>query len=365
MKKYPFPLHELLAKLGLSRPTFKYKPSPAPEERLKSSIRFDDELRQWIQLQADHLGVSLQDFVTITMRGVMHATESPETSEIDIAVSRFYSLFHSQKIPLLDIPLFFDEGVLQAADVNNKSAIVNLISHKKNRMRLQEAFGVNESWLMGTEDKVYPEYSFYKSLSSICAELTKLKRRYVSDLRVVFYHPAGTSAQTLFDRTLPSNESIDPNDSLSSKIVIEYSEVIGGRSVIQYLHWDRSMYWDHWRSRDHMLSLIYFAEKNGIFLNAYSIYDKGTLDAITSNEHLFSHDRHKLGHRFDIDQFAWQKDDRNPFRDRLDRIKQYLVDERCQFYWDILRDPSRYQNVDAFLDFREPLQSKDDESEGR
>ncbi|WP_432459256.1 hypothetical protein [Agarivorans sp. QJM3NY_25] len=348
MKKVKLSLFDILARLGGSAPIIVEPPPSDPnEKRVTQSVRFPPDVRHWITTQADHLGVSVQDFISLTMKGVMVTTNSPQTDDFDTMVMRFFQLFKAHGVATADIPHFLPEGSISRSGLRDNNKIIDLLDDPVVE-HICSIFGVQESWLKGKSDYPYRSRRFYKNLTAILVEITRHKLKTGRKVDVLFLTESGVKLDELAQMAKES----DGRDSDSYvHVILKLEKRVNGQDIITYQLWD-SLPWDYWRSRQHAKALIYFCDKTQNFTSAYSI-EKDKLSDFVSGQKLLtnisSHGQHWL-----LDELVWD-DDRNPERWELAEIKKYFSEQGGDPYMFAVRYTHKIKNRDEFISGKEPL----------
>ncbi|QFT57149.1 hypothetical protein [Microbulbifer sp. THAF38] len=350
MKKVKLSLFDILARLGSSAPTKVDLPPIDPTEgRVTQSVRFPPKVRQWINAHAEHLGVSVQDFISLTMKGVMETTSSPQTDELDTMVMRFFLLFESHGIATADIPNFLPPNSITRSELRDTNKIIDLMDGPVFE-HLQKLFGIERDWLKGSSDCAYRSRQFYKNLPAILSEITRYKLKTGNSVNVLFLTRSGVE---LAELAKIKNEDCETNDYEYIHIVLKFEKRVGSQTIATYQLWD-SLPWGYWRSRYHAKALIYFCDKTQNYTAAYSLSQEKLNDFICGRALFPGIERH--GNRWLLDELAWD-DDRNPERDELTAIKRYFKEQGGEPYLNAIRHPypPKIKNYDAFLAGAEPL----------
>lgn len=347
-------LFDILARLGGSAPTNVELPPVDPAEgRVTQSVRFPPDVRYWINTQAEHLGVSVQDFISLTMKGVMTTTNSPQTDEFDTMVMRFFLLFESHGIATADIPNFLPPNSITRSELRDTNKIIDLIDDPVIE-HLQDIFGIEGDWLKGSSDYAYKSRRFYKHLPAVLSEITRHKLKTGNSVDVLFLTRSGVE---LAELAKIKNEDYETNGYEYVRVVLKLQKCVGGQNITTYQLWD-SLPWDYWRSRHHAKALMYFCDKTQNYTSAYSL-DQEKLSDFTSGRALLpSIEKH--GHHWLLDELVWD-DDRNPERDELATIKNYFKEQRGEPYLYAIRHPHKIKNYDAFIAGIESLKIEDND----
>ncbi|NRA89530.1 MAG: hypothetical protein HRU43_00070 [Simkaniaceae bacterium] len=144
------------------------------------TIRAEPQLKEFFEIQADNLGVSLHDFIIMTLRSVMHASLPQVNTEIDLCSERFVDAFKKHDIPVIDIPKFFKEGEILRSDLKSSDSLLNKLSESVLR-RTSELFSISIDWLKGSSntisncyEKAYNSF-WYKETQSLLERIRQHK----------------------------------------------------------------------------------------------------------------------------------------------------------------------------------------------
>jgi hypothetical protein len=348
MKKIKLSLFDILARLGSSAPT-NIPPPPvnASEGRVTQSVRFPPDVRNWISTQAEHLGVSVQDFISLTMKGVMVTTDSPKTDELDTMVMRFFLLFEAHGIATADILDFLPEHSISRSELRNNDKIINLLD-KKVIDHLIGIFGINGDWLKVKSDYMYESKRFYKYLPAVLSEITRHKLKTGKSVDVLFLTKSGIGLKELSEIKKGEYENTNYEHVY---VVLKLKKVINGHNISTYQLWD-NLPWDYWRSRHHAKALMYFCEKTQNYISAYSLNSEELATLTSGRGELSNIEKH--GNHFLIDELVWD-DERNPEREELPTIKNYFKEQKGEPYLHAIRHPFNIKNYDKFINGDESL----------
>lgn len=336
MTKLKLSLFDIFARLAGSAP--KNVPAIDPDEnpgRPTNTIRFPPDLRAWITAQADHMGISVQDFVSLTMQGIRIATESPETDEYDTMAMRFFSLFKSHDIPSADIPKFLPEGInIKRSDLRDPNKIIDLLDDKVMN-HLADFFNVKRNWLKGLNEYPHESHMFYKNLPAILGEIIRHKS-FECEPKVYFLTKAGIGLKEL-------TSSIDDDKGVNTHVyvVLEIKKRMGDNMISTYQLWD-SLPWDYWRSRYFAKSLLLFCDKAQISRYAYQIQNE---ELLWGRELLTNI---KKGNIWHLEELVWD-DDRNPELYELPKIKEFFEEQKGNLFLDAYRYPYKIKNRERFM----------------
>lgn len=143
------------------------------EEELKkkfsTTIRLEPQVRKFIEYYSKTLGVSLQDFVAMTMKAVMVSTFKPDKSKEELRKERFFDIFKKHNISACDIPSCLGGNKIRKSDLLNSWNIDDLIDQDVIRT-ISDLFNVNPLWLEGFQDQSVIEPQ------NLCLDLTAARQ---------------------------------------------------------------------------------------------------------------------------------------------------------------------------------------------
>lgn len=341
MKQPRFSLPDIFARLARSAPVDIEPPEPESSGRVTQSVRFPPEIRHWIAAQAKHCEISQQDFITLTMKGVMEASKSDHAEPLDLIVLRFFQLFKAHGIATADIPDFLPADTLLRSELRDNDKIVNCLTPAVVQ-HLEALFHINGDWLLAKSDYIYQPRLLSKNLPSILGELTRQKLRHYQSMEVLFLTPTGIRLNEL--AAIKDGEG--GNDRfLYVYVVVKINQQVAGQQITTYQLWD-GLAWDHQPSRLLAKALLYFGDRARIYPTAYNL-ETGFLNDIASGKAMLSRIPTE-GQRWDIEELAWD-DDRNTELDELDRVKAYFKKEGGEDYLTAIRDSTQISNLKEFM----------------
>lgn len=348
-KDAKFSLTDIFARLTQSAPTVKDLPTPEPDQgRVTQSIRFPPDLRQWVAAQADHFGISQQDFISLTIKGVKEASQSPHADALDIIASRFFRLFDEHNVATADIPDFLPPGTLSRSDLRDNDAIVNSLT-KPVIEHLENTFYIDGDWLLNKSNYIYKRQRFYKFLPTILAELTRLKHRPSHHgVEVLFLTPTGMRLEKLAELKASENDknkTYSKDQYTNVHVVVKVKKTVNGHDITAYQLWD-ALPWDYWRSRYHAKALLHFCDKTRVYPTAFNL-EKGLLQEVVAGKIMLPCIE-KLGEHWYIEELSWDEE-RNTERDELETIREYFVEQRGKPYLTAIREPYKIKNYDEFI----------------
>jgi len=318
MKRIKLSLFDILARLAQTAPT-QSNPPDESEGRVTHSIRFPADVRQWITMQSDHLGVSIQDFVSLTMKGVMLTTNSPQTDDFATMVMRFFLLFKAHDIATADIPSFLPENTLARSELRDANKIIDALNDDVIK-HLATIFEIDGNWLKGKTNRIYKTRTFYKSLSSVAQEMIRLKSKSQSNVYVWFLTRSGIGLKEL---AAIRHEENSHRHYENVQVILKHDKTVNGYEITTYQLWD-NLSWDYWRSRYYAKALIYFCNAANFYVSAYSLQENVLSDIIAGKE--FLSDIRQKGQHWTIDELTWDQEC-NPERDELQAIEDFYKEE--------------------------------------
>lgn len=341
-KRTNLSLPEVFARLFSSAPIVNLpEGSHDSEGRKTTSVRFPHDVHQWIHSQADHMGISVQAFVATTMKGVMHSTMSPETTELDVMLMRFFMLFRMHDIGTADIPKFLLPGSLRRPDLRYPDKVLDSLDDEQ-IAHLSEIFGVTAEWLKGRSDAIYKKRDFYKFLPSILGELTCHQLKTGKDFRVIFLTEDGVELPELRQNRL----NLNGRDSLYVHVIVALNKSVNGVEITTFQVWD-SLRWDYEPTRLHAKSLIYFCDKaRSCFISGRS-FKHEMLSSIVSG-YGFVPKLTGLRDRWTLDELVWG-DERNPELDELASVERFFDKNGGRDYLNALNPLYEIENREEFL----------------
>jgi hypothetical protein len=311
------------------------------DKKVATTIRFDARTRQYIEAQADHFGISVQEFVALTFRAIMVAGSEPQSTEFELMVDRFVEVFSSHGIPMADITRMLPDTTLVNSDFLSKKELLNKLDESIIN-QVAALFLVRPEWLKGTDNKPvdYHSLRLYKNLHGFARKLALHSKNYRT-VSVIFIAEEGLS----FEKLLGANKSGDAVPAVNVGVIIEMEAVVNGISYRRYEVGDLER-WNYWRCRHHLKALMMFCEKSSL---SYS----GVLLSRSQIEQLFYGKVLPIGvmesfkRTWYPDQFLWE-DERNTELFELDDIKKVCTEAKVEDYATAIQQPYRVQNWSDF-----------------
>jgi hypothetical protein len=249
-------------------------------ESTGTTIRFDPELRKFLNAQAEAMGVSLSSMVTLILTGVMRSTVVNEDArgQADLIWSRFRQLFDLHKIDIASIAEVMADSQLTPAVVCDRDRLLDVMVDPLVET-LAKKFSVNRSWLLGEDPHpgVSPK-SWYVINTPIYNRIFELCGR-GNRPEILFVH--GINDKLVTTR----NEDRQPDAQVY--VFFRYRETTSsGSSYYLFESWE-GLPWDYSKSRHELKQLMMVASKRhpnlSISMEGYKIPDD-ELDSLLKRE---------------------------------------------------------------------------------
>lgn len=293
-------------------------------KKIATTIRLDPATKEFIETQADHMGISVQEFVSMTLKAIMKSTLEPQANELHLMADRVMEAFAVHGVAVADIPSLLPNGAVQRSDFLNRNDLVNKLDTKLIQ-HIAELFDLNPEWLRGVQQNshTFCKHRWYKNVSGFAHWLCVLKRN-ARRIRVLFVAEDGTSLESLA-RARVEGDSIA---SVNIGVVIEKEISINNIGYTSYEVWE-SERWNYWRCRYCLKAMMMFCEKAGI------TYDGILLPPSSFRELFYGNTLAKeLITRFELwypDTFLWN-DPQNLELIELDTIKSFYLESGAERY---------------------------------
>ncbi len=346
MPKNKLSLSELVAHLLRTAP----KAIPTEEHgdsRVTTSIRLSPELRTWVKSQAEHLDISIQDFITLTLKGVMEASQHTDATELDTVVTRFFQLFKAHGIDVIDIPKYLPSKQLKTSDLKHNEKIIDYLTDEV-LDELSCTFNIEKNWLKGADDLAHSNANtFYKNFSAITSELTKLSilGTGVRDLELYLITPPEITLESL--NICRKKEIRHPEHEVC--VVIKHKKLINDNYVDTYQLWD-TLPWGYELSRYYLKSLMYFCDQASIYISGQRV-PRDIFNNASSGKALLS-EVFDISQHWYLEELVWN-DERNTELDELQAIIDFFKKENGNLFLDAIKRPYQIKNREAFLDGKE------------
>ncbi len=224
------------------------------------SIRFAPEVRKFIEHQATNLNCSVQDIVSMSMTSIMRATETPQSSGLDLMCARFRYLFEAYEIPAADIPRVLAPSAIRRSDLMHNETLVDALTDDV-VANISNVFNINSDWIKGCSDYVIPRNghgSWYKHINRVAFRIACAGYDGYS-VSVIFVSQT-TSGESTAEAFLKAEANGDNDDRLPIGVVLQLSKEIGGKRIqtFQVLGAER---WNYSRCRYHLKYLALFCKR--------------------------------------------------------------------------------------------------------
>lgn len=155
-----FSVLRLLSNLANSAP-----PSPilSAEEvdgdKINTTLRLEPVVRQFVEEQADHYGVSTQQFIAMMLKGLMSGGSHEVVHQTSLMESRIYDIFARNKLSPVKVAAILSSFGVTAPMLKDPQKLLSLMTPEV-IFFLSEKFGVAENWLSGMSDNVFEVVNF-------------------------------------------------------------------------------------------------------------------------------------------------------------------------------------------------------------
>jgi len=315
------------------------------QRRIPTTIRLEPNVKAFIERHAAGTGLSIQDFISMTLRAVMVASDSPKLSELDLVVSRFFDLFESYQVNTVDIPLFLPESRLKRADLEHRDRVLNVLD-RDTIGHLAKTFMVNPTWLNGTSSQCV-EHSqigrWYKAPANFARALLKFKYQdSVKRMSVTFV----TNEHVNLDRLDEARREEDSIGSVDVTPVISLSVQVAGVEFEVFEIWERQR-WNYINCRLGLKAMIMFCEKARVSVDGISLPQEKYRDFIAMTA-LPSSALTRPYRTWKIEDVVWDSD-QNLERAELEEVTKYYTSESLPCYEKALSGWDRPTNLDRVL----------------
>jgi len=309
------------------------------DKRIGTTVRFEPAVKRFIELQATHLGISNQEFVSMTLKAVMNATLQPQSNQLELMTDRFIEIFDAHGIAMADIPRLVP--VIQKSDLLSKKTLLDKLSDDV-IATVAELFFVDPLWLKGTSDRPHnlSGKRWYKRVDSIAISLAKYSRQ-CRGVRVLLVSKNGTNYQQL-------KEAKDKEDAIPAHVmgvVIQLDRSVNGINFTTYDVWEAER-WNYAPCRHYLKCIALFCEKAGIFCDGATVATEQLSAFFIGNVLAVSALNYGRG-VWHADQFLWG-DDRNTELDELDYVRNFYKEKKLDKYILAIQQPQRVKDWEAF-----------------
>ena len=290
MSKFSFSLSKLISNLINNVHNEAYVVLPDDTETKPTTLRLEPEVRKFCDVQSEQLGISSQSFISMVLKGVMIESLSPLKSELTLMQERFFEVFKSHKIPVIEIPTFLQDFNITLSMLAEPHRLLDSYSPEL-LCHISDKFHVNESWLKGQSSTPSrsPFYSrWYKFTGTFCKNLLTMLEN--------FEKP---SLYILKDDNFDLNHPDSIKDSYKGKnsyirIVVRGEREYSGAKTHPYYVVYGNEPWEYKPCRLDLKSIILFCYLMRIEVNGYDL-PKSALSQIGNYDNiLFSERSEKL-----------------------------------------------------------------------
>jgi len=311
------------------------------EKKVGTTIRFEPATRRFIESQADHLGISAQEFVAMTFKAIMKATQEPQSTELELMVSRFIELFVAHGVPISDIPKLLPGGEIARSDLLEKKELVDKLSDGVFD-RASMLFGVSIEWLKGVKNQPYkmPAQRWYKNVDGFAMRLA-IASHESRRIRVLFVAEKGLTMESLFE----ANEQGDSAPPISIGVLIEKEFSEAGVGYKTYEIWE-SERWNYWRCRYCLKALMMFCERSRVRYDGL-LLSLNAMNSLFDGTEIVNSVVEACGESWAPDQLLWG-DERNLELSELEALKEFYQDSGAKKYEVALTRPLSIKDWDEF-----------------
>lgn len=323
---------------------------PEESQRKGTTIRLEPKVRKFFEMHSEQLGISIQEMVAMTLRGVMTATEEPQATELELMADRFINLFQSHGVAVADIPALLPPGSLARSDLLSREVLVDRL-HDDLLESVATTFHVELEWLKGQEaSPVRSTGTWYKNVGGFARHLAELSRECES-IRVLFVAERGLSFEAL--KAASSEGGDSTGNELDIGVVVEITRTVkNAPSFRTYRVWEAQR-WNYWRCRYHLKSMMLFCEEAGIRYGGV-LLDSESRHALFGGEQLACNVLSNSRAGWQPDQLMWN-DERNPELHELRNVRSEYAETGASHYitavkrpWDVDWDAFR-RGAESYL----------------
>lgn len=311
MNKSNLSISSLLSRL-INSPSPKLEiPADAGDKKLNTTLRLEPAVKAFIEAEADKLGISVQEFLAMTLRAIMVATHAPAQSELELMLERFTELFSVHGVAAADIPKLAP-GLARSDLLDTTKMVDRLDDPVLNAVA--DLFMVDVDWLKGVRDQPYG-YSlrrWYKNPEGFAARLAYLKM-HSRDVRVYFCVDDTTGYEEL-------QEAKSKGDGIEARqmcVVVECEQAVKGANFRTYDVWEAER-WNYSRCRLYLKVLMLMCQKARVYYDGIQVAQSDF--AGLCNGSLLAASAFRRRNAWHPDQLFWN-DDRNLERDEIKAVK--------------------------------------------
>lgn len=272
MARISLSLTALLNRLISQAP--RYEPAVQDEkaQKLTTTIRLNNAVRQYYGAQAENLGISLQETLALTLNAVMRASTEPQYSELENQVDRFFELFSAHGIAVTDIPELLGPNTVHREDLLSRGAVLNKLDGGV-RSLLGDLFNVKDEWLKGLNAKAHVNTpALYKEAPAFCQYLAekssarRILRLYIAAKK----SSAGSYIQNALKAAATKGNSIDP---FGICIVVEEETVVNGHRFSAFKVLGQELRWNYCDIRIDIKAVLMFCDRTNIKTDGIILVD--------------------------------------------------------------------------------------------
>lgn len=324
---------------------------PEDSKKVGTTIRFEPVTRRFIETQADNLGISVQEFVAMTFKAIMKATEEPQATELELMADRFVEAFTRHGIPVADIPTLLPGGTLTRSDLLARKDLLNKLDDATIQ-QVSTLFTLNPGWLKGVDSNPHktPFSRWYKNVSGFAHRLAVLNHA-CRRIKVLFIAEKGLTLEKL----LVAKEKGDEVDAIDVGVVIEKEHLVNGVEFRSYEVWE-SERWNYWRCRHCLKAIMMFCENARISYDGV-LLEEDAISRLFYGNTLAADEIRGYRELWYPDQLLWG-DDRNLEADELPSIRSFYEESKAGKYEVVVRQPYLVKDWDEFERGRFELKSE-------
>ncbi len=326
------------------KPALEYGDNTDKSQKAGTTIRISEETRNFFDIQAENLGVSVQECISMTLHAVMRASCEPQATQLEHQVDRFLELFESHQIPMTDIPVVLaNNSDISRVDLLSRNNILNkldtnLLEH------LSKLFYVNVGWLKGLATTTnWNNFVLYKNPVGIATYLASLKHEN-RNVRVFFI----VNEPAVFDALKRASTKEDNIDPIDMGVVVEIEKFINGVSFKSYNVFENGLRWNYGKCRRDLKAVMMFCDKTRIPYDGM-IITKQKYTQLFQSEILATTALKRPLQIWHPDQLLWD-DERNTERNELPTIARHYKEEKLDVFEVAVKDPWRISDWKKFIE---------------
>lgn len=313
--------------------------------RMATTIRLEPQLRAFVERHASTMGLSIQDFITMTLRAVMIASEQPKASELDLMVSRFFDIFSAYEINTSDITTLLPINSLTRSDLEHRDRILNamnsdFISHIAN------LFGVSVDWINGSSEYCIDSpkiQRWYKSPDNFARGLLRLKlTKGVNRISVGFVTDEDVGLEILNMARLKG----DDFQSVNITPVIICERVLNNIRFTTYEIWQTER-WNYFNCRRDLKLMMMVCERSRIPLDGFALpkskyeqFSRGTILPQIAMKH--------PRRTWSISDVIWDHS-QNPEIEELPVVKKLFNESKLEIWVETLNQHFKVKNIENVI----------------